>query len=856
LIPSVRNRRAGIFLLFFFSGLTSLVYEVLWLRQLILVLGSTLFATSAILTVFMGGLALGSFAAGRFVDRSEVPPLRIYGLLEIGIGAYALAVPFLFRALTPLCAALWSAGGENSYLLFSAAKTVGILAILLPPTVLMGATLPVLARQCAGDPDRVGGDVGSLYAVNTFGAMAGTFLAGVIAIPSFGVRHTLWSTAVVNFLIGTGGLLLARPRGAPRCAAEPTVREAAPSRRRGMPLALGLFAASGFAAMILEVAWTRGLALVVGSSVYAFSLMLLAFLTGLATGSAAISAWIRRRPNLDPGAILAGLLGAAGILAYATAFLLPAMPRVFAELYFGGGLGPNSWLVAQFLIGFAVMVPATFALGGLFPAVLQHHARGLDGVGASVGSVYAANTAGTIVGSAAAGFVVVPLLGVRNTLVAVACLEVLLGLVAALRLPRAGARSRWALALPLATAAVIIPALRPAWNTLLMNSGVYINVVDMPENAGWKDFVRRTVTNHRLIFFQEGLTASVMVAEQPEIRNRFLSVNGKLEASTAGDMETQLMCAHLPLLLHPEPRDVLVIGLASGITAGAVAAHPVRSIRVVEIEAAMVPAARQFASVNGDVLDDPRLVLAINDARNELTFSPRRYDVVVSEPSNPWMTVASNLFTEEFFRLARTRLNPSGIFCQWVQTYGLATEDMRSIVAAFHEAFRHTMLFETFEGTDLLLLGSDEPLTLDLDRMARRMSELRVFVDLGRIGVRRPADILPLFRLGSDEVSRLVAGAGRNTDDNARVEFSAPKAMYEDTSDPTLAYIERFAASPLDHVTPAPATPEARDLLRVQLVKAWLARQETGRAKRLAAEISTDPLRAEAARLLARPAPR
>jgi spermidine synthase len=387
-----------------------------------------------------------------------------------------------------------------------------------------------------------------------------------------------------------------------------------------------------------------------------------------------------------------------------------------------------------------------------------------------------------------------------------------------------------------------------------MNSGVYVNVIDLPEHAGWDEFVRRTISHNKLVFFQEGLTASVMVAAQPEVNNLFLAVNGKVEASTSGDMETQLMCAHLPLLLHPAPRDVLVIGLASGITVGGVAAHPVLSIRVVEIEAAMVPAARHFASVNGDVLDDPRVTIAINDARNELTFSPRRYDVIVSEPSNPWMTVASNLFTEEFFLLARERLQPSGIFCQWVQTYGLATEDLRAIVAAFHRAFPNTMLFETFEGTDLLLLGSDVPLTFPLDRMKQRMSELRVFTDLGRVGARRPADIFPLFRLGTAEVARLVAGADRNTDDNARIEFSAPRAMYEDTTDATLGLIEKFAVSPLEYVEPAPASPEERDRLRVELVRAWIARRGTKHARRIAAEIAEGPLWDEANRLLAGPA--
>ncbi len=851
-MPKMGAGRAGIYLLFFISGATSLVYEVLWLRELILVLGSTLFATSAVLTAFMGGLALGSLSAGRWIDRASSAPLRIYGLLEIGIGAYALAVPFLFRLLTPVYAALWSAGGENSFVLFSLAKTAVILVVLLPPTFLMGASLPVLARQIAGDPDRVGGEVGALYATNTFGAMAGTFLAGVVAIPALGVRHTLWTTALVNVIVGACALALARRFAAPADSPRAAAREAAPARGRTR-LALALFAVSGFAAMLLEVAWTRGLALVVGSSVYAFSLMLLAFLTGLAAGSATFSAWLRKRPDLDPGALVAGLLGASGILAYATAFLFQGMPKLFADIYFGGGLGPNAWLAVQFLIGFAVMFPATFALGGIFPSVLQLHARGLDRVGSSVGSVYAANTVGTIVGSATAGFAVVPLLGVRNTLLAVALAEVLLGLVAALWLKPDGARTRWALVFPLVAAAATIPWVRPQWDTLIMNSGVYLNVVDLPEDSNGDEFVRLVAANNRVVFVKEGLTASVMVAEQPAVNNRFLAVNGKVEASTAGDMETQLMCAHLPLILHPAPRDVLVIGLASGITSGAVATHPVRSIRVVEIEAAMIPAARRFDSVNGGVLDDPRLTLTINDARNELTFSSRRYDVVVSEPSNPWMTVASNLFTEEFFRLARERLNPSGIFSQWIQTYGLATEDLRSIVAAFHAAFPNTMLFETFEGTDLLLLGSDAPIVLDLERMGRRMSELRVWADLGRVRVRRPADVLPLFRLGTAEVTRLVAGAPRNTDDNARVEFSAPKSLYEDTSDPTLAYIERFAVSPLEYVAPAPVSTDGRDRLRVQLVAAWLAREQRERAQGIVAQIAPGPLRDEAERLLGPP---
>jgi spermidine synthase len=295
------------------------------------------------------------------------------------------------------------------------------------------------------------------------------------------------------------------------------------------------------------------------------------------------------------------------------------------------------------------------------------------------------------------------------------------------------------------------------------------------------------------------------------------------------------MAAHLPLLLHPEPTDVMVIGLASGITVGAAATHGVERIKVVEVEAAMIPAARLFADSNGNVLEDPRVEISVNDARNDLEFSSDTYDVIASEPSNPWMTVAANLFTEDFFHMARTRLRPGGIFCQWLHTYYLPTEDMRSIIAAFRSAFPHVWIFETFEGIDLLLLGSDRPLELDLERLEPRMAELRIRMDLARVDVRSPVDLLPLFRLGDAEVDRFVDGAPRNTDDNARVEFSAPKALYSDTLDVNLDYLERFAVDPMRYATPH-ASPPAEEELRLELARAWARR---GNRERAASEART-----------------
>jgi len=822
--PSSTSIKTTILALFLLSGATSLVYEVVWLRQLILIFGSTQFATSTILSTFMGGLALGAFLAGRLAPGSRFRPLAVYGVLEICIGVYAVAVPTLFRSLTPIYQWIWNAGASESFLVLSLVKFVGIAVVLLPPTVLMGASLPLLAREVADDPDRIGGKVGRLYAINTFGAVAGVFVAGFVALPQVGVRATLLVTALVNLLLGTTAIVYARRSGpfSPPVGAADRADDRAPTAWR-VRLVLLVFALSGLGALVLEVAWTRLLALVIGSSVYAFALMLLAFLTGLGAGGAFFSRWLRRRAHADPYALLALLLGSAGLLAYATTFLFDLLPRLFGEIYFTWNPSSDALLVIELGFGLLVMFPATFALGGIFPTVLQIHARSLAQVAGSVGVVYASNTVGTIVGAALAGFVLIPGLGVQPTVLLVAGVEIALGLLIAAMLDPRRVRGRTALATALAGALLLPLLLRPTWDAKLMNSGVYMNLYGLEVDA-WDAFEKWTHDNNVVVYAEEGLTSSVFVADQPDFGNRYLSVNGKIEASTNADLETQLMASHLPLLMHPDPRDVMVIGLASGITVGAAASHPVDTIRVVEVEKKMVPAARLFEDYNNHVLDDPRVRVSINDARNELEFSPRTYDAIISEPSNPWMTVAANLFTEDFFRLARTRVRPGGLFCQWIQNYYLPADDLRSIVRAFHESFPNVMLFETFDGVDILLLGSQEPLRLDLDQIEQRLEELSVRMDLARVNVRRAEDLLTLFRLGPRDVARLVEDAPRNTDDNARVEFSAPKTLGVYTLDDNLEMLRAYASDPLDYVVPEIRDRRTRDEMGLELAQSFLDR--------------------------------
>lgn len=833
--PSRGNLLLAMFTLFLLSGATSLVYQVLWLRQLILIFGSTQFATSTVLSTFMAGLALGAFVAGRKFRGSAMHPLAVYGWLEIGIGIYALIVPFLFRSLSPIYQVIWDAGAADSFVILSLAKFAGIALVLLPPTILMGASLPVLARQVADDPARIGGKVGGLYAINTIGAVCGVFIAGFLAIPHIGMQATLFATAGTNLALGVVAIWVSRrsvvPSIQPRKTATESSQPAVPSGR--VKLALVAFGVSGFGALVLEVAWTRVLALVMGSSVYAFSLMLLAFLVGLAFGSAWFSRYLRKRPQVDPGTLLAVLLGSAGLLAWATAFLFPQLPRLFAWIFFSGiEMDPGRWFFVQFGLGLLIMFPATMALGGIFPTMLQLHARELEGVSGSVGTVYASNTVGTILGAGLAGFVLIPTFGVLNTVIAVAVIEMLLGILIAIAVTR---RRKPILIGGMIVLVLLMAFLRPGWDVRLMNSGVYMNLFDVEGDTpreSWENFLKAVHQNNVPLYAEEGYTASVFVAEQPDFGNRYLSVNGKIEASTSSDVETQIMCAHLPLLFHDDPKDIMIIGLASAITVGAAATHPVESIRVVEVEKKMIPAARLFAEYNDHVLDDERLEISINDARNELEFSSRTYDVLISEPSNPWMTVAANLFTEDFFEMAKTRVRPHGIFAQWIQNYYLPEDDLRSIVAAFHKSFPHVVLFETFGGVDLILLGAQEPIDLNMAELEQRMNELNVRMSMGRAEIRRPTDVLAMLRLGPDEIDEFVRDAPRNTDDNARVEFSAPKALGSPTLAGNIKLLRSFAIDPVLQVSDPLADDGETEALRLDLAYSYYRRGEYALARR------------------------
>ncbi|HEY3176295.1 MAG TPA: fused MFS/spermidine synthase [Candidatus Polarisedimenticolia bacterium] len=802
---------AALFLLFFISGALGLVYEVLWLRMLILVFGSTQFAVSTILTAFMSGLALGSFLFGRWIDR-RTDPVRLYGLVEIGIGLYALAVPVLFDRLVPVYRAIWETF-EPDYFIFSLLRFLFVVAVLIVPTTLMGGTLPILSKFIARREERIGLSVGSLYAVNTFGAVAGTALTGFLLIPGWGMSRTIILAAGLNVLVGLTALLASRradaktpglPAGAPR----PATGAAA-----GMPpearLILWVLAGSGFVAMMYEIVWTRVLALIIGSSVYAFTIMLTTFLVGLAVGAAVVARLADRlRGRFAIEGMIALLTGTA-LAAFGTLLLFPELPYQFARIYHDVR-GSSVWIFTlKFGMAFAVMLPPTLLLGGIFPLAIRLCAPRVGGIGRSVGIVYSSNTVGTILGSFISGFFLIPGLGIQNSLIAAIVLD--LALAAVLVTGATGAlreMTGWSMGRRLAgTASLAALAaglwyFAPPWNTLVMNSGIYQYADDMEEaDLTPEGFNRFMVDDMDLKFYKEGMTTSVMVVREKSTGVYLLAVNGKIDASSEGDLPTQILSGHIPLLMAENPRDVLVIGFASGITVGATAQHPVDSITAVEIEPAILDASHFFDPFNHRPLEDPRVKAVRNDGRNFLLVSGRRYDVIISEPSNPWMTVAANLFTREFFQLGQGRLKPGGVFAQWLQLYGMSPADLQALVRTFHSVFPHVLVFNTIEDADLLLIGSERPLSIDTEELSRRMSDLSVKVDLMRLHATTPQDLLSYLVFGTREVDQFTRGAGLNTDDNALIEFHAPKSLHYETRSANQAELRKVAIDPTTYVT-------------------------------------------------------
>lgn len=781
--------------LFFVSGATALIYEVVWARMLTQIFGNTTHAIATVLSAFMGGLALGSYVLGRLADTGRNAFL-IYGLLEGGVGIYGLIVPTLF-ALTQQAYSRLYGLAEASFTVFSLALFVLCFAVILVPTALMGATLPILSRFSVTQFASLGRRIGDLYAINTLGAVLGCALSGFYLIPELGLRGSVRCAAILNLSIAVlvvAAVMWLRGRGAVSDDAGEAPAESRPTATAASHLDLALltaFGLSGAAAMVYENAWTRALTLVIGMSTYSFTVMLTTFLVGLGVGSFVYARWWGTR---DVGVAGFGLLQLViALSALATIPLFERLPFLFLRLQRGFGDSFGQFLSIQIALSALVMIVPTLLLGTTFPVVARIYTQSLYRIGTSVGTAYASNTLGAIVGAFLGGFVLIPALGVQNSIGLAVTVSAATGVILVALDARVRRARRLATAGAMFVIAVVAVLSFRTWDKGVMTSGVTIyahNYASLPTDSLRREWMERD----DLLYYREGLTATISVHRSAGSNYVYEKTNGKVDASF-GDTPTQLMVGYLPMLMNPSAKRVLVIGMGSGMTAKAAAAFPVERLEVAEIEPAVIEGARFFAEKNGRIHDDPRVRFIHADGRNYLLAVRERYDVIVSEPSNPWIAGIGNLFTREYYQEALSKLSEGGVFGQWMQTYGMAPEDLRMVYRTFADVFPDVSLWAVND-SDMLLIGTARPQRLRrADLQAALEARPVARRDLRELGFVDAYSLMAMYQMPKAALLTMAGEAPYNLDDFPRLEFLAPRNLGRDTT--TLnARLTRFFAVP------------------------------------------------------------
>ncbi|MBI4429498.1 MAG: fused MFS/spermidine synthase [Ignavibacteriales bacterium] len=767
--------------LFVLSGGLGLVYQIVWFKYLSLFLGNTTYAQTIVLATFMGGLAIGAAFWGRRADQST-KPLLLYGWLELGIGIYCLLYPVfldvLKNAFIHIVQSLQMPSGSPTVL---ALKLLVSLVSLLLPTVLMGGTLPVLVRFISERIEESGRNVAILYFLNSLGAVGGSMLAGFFLIRLLGLQTTVYTAGAANVLVGLVAFAFGRRRhDAREGSAGVSEIERRASHNRKILLAVTTATVSGLAAMIYEIAWVRLLIPVLGSSTYSFSVMLVGFISGIAVGSFIIASVMKRFKDLF--ALLA--ICQLGV-ALSMIVLLPLYARV--PFYF--------WKVAHLLnrteasypvflliqLGFVLMIMAlpTVFLGMTLPVASRIAVRNIWVLGRSVGNVFSLNTLGTVLGSLGAGLVLIPLVGVKHTFEVGILLNLGMGLLVLFSTPSISRVRRNVFSSVALLVMFLYLTFGGTWSRALSTSGVFRLISEnIPPPDGYDDFLKTHVAE-RIVYYKEGTTATVAVYEGEFQRKKqhVLLINGKADASSVGDLPTQVLLGQLPLLLRPEAQSALVIGWGSGVTAGSVLTHPVYQVDGIEISPEVVEASRYFNDVNNRPLDDPRLRLHVDDALAYLKLTQNSYDVIISEPSNPWIAGIGNLFTVEFFRECEKKLKPDGIVLQWFHLYEMDDDLMKLVIRTFHSVFPHVTVWQA-QSTDIMIVGSKNELNLDYDKLEKRLQSPAVREDLQRIMVTNSATLLSLQVLSWKKVKEFIDVGEVNTEDRPRLEYGAPQVFF------------------------------------------------------------------------------
>ncbi|MBX3747940.1 MAG: fused MFS/spermidine synthase [Verrucomicrobiae bacterium] len=786
------------FICLLLSGAAALVYQVAWARYLSLLLGHTSYAVVAVLVAFMGGLALGNWWFGRFADRTT-RPLAVYGWLEVGIALYALFFPVYYELCQRGYVALGSGVAPGSQWLLVLKFLFSFAAILLPAT-LMGGTLPVLTKLVTRSLGELRERVAGLYFINSLGAVAGILIADFWWIPSMGLDATVFGGAVINGVVAAVALVVSaglqegrEVRTAGKVAADEQAKEPAEGPAPGdataeevyspWELRLAIVAAglSGFVAMLYEVVWTRVLALALGSSTHAFSIMLVTFITGIASGAWVIGRWRRLRRVFDA---FGWAELALAVTLFVSMFFYHLLPYWFVRLGTVVAREPANHLVyqgLQLLVCFAVMFVPSLCLGMTLPLASRVATSELARTGRSVGLVFSVNTLGTVLGAALTGLVFLPMLGLAKAFALGVGLNLVIALAVLLR-RNVAMRSAVVWGSPVLVVGLIglaHVALSPTWDRAL-SLGLWRLGTPPRTLAEYRQMINEVI----VFYHRDGPGSTVLVHGWTNrvtgVVDLTLRVNGKADATSRGDLPTQLLAGHIPMLLKPDIKEAMVVGIGSGMTCGAILTHPgVERLDAVEISADVYIAARDhFAPFNDRALEDPRVEVILDDAKSFLRTSGRKYDLIVSEPSNPWMAGVSGVFSVEYYEACLASLKPGGVLVQWVQIYETSEEAVNTVLATVRSVFPFFSLWQTLPG-DLLLVASAEPLRYDLEATQQRFDEPAVTADLRRADIFQLSVLLGLQFVSESNAPFLAPeDAIAHSDFYPRLEYLAERAFF------------------------------------------------------------------------------
>jgi spermidine synthase len=746
-------------LLFAGSGCAALIYEIVWFQLLQLVIGSSAVSLGLLLAAYMGGLCLGSLALPWLVSTRH-PAMRVYAFLELGIAAFGIIALFG----VPLIGRIYVAGAGATGLMGLVLRGAVAAVCLLPPTFLMGASLPAIARWVETTPRGVSW-LGLLYSANVAGAVSGCVLAGFYLLRVHDMAFATYIAAAINVTVALLALALARRTEHGTNWNPQEIRRVL--RAPGAMFVYAAIAFSGLTALGAEVVWTRLLSLLLGATVYTFSIILAVFLTGLWAGSGAGS-FLARRVR-DPRVALAGcqilLALAIAWTAFTLAYVLPWWPV-------DPWLSTNPWLNFDLDLTRVIraIFPATLLWGASFPLALAAAAANTEDPGRLTGEVYAANTAGSIVGALAFSLVLIPAIGTQGSqqvliwLAAAAAVVAITPLVSRKALVLAGA---------VACAAML------AWGLAATVGGVPWQVIAYGRRVApiLRGLYLSIDAQTRPLFVAEGINSSVVIAQRGD--ERFFYVSGKSEASSVLlDMRLQRMMGHLPALTNTAPHSVLVVGFGAGVTAGSFVPYPeVSSIVICELEPLIPPASDEFfGKENKHVLRDARARVVYDDARHYIQITPEKFDVITTDPIHPWVKGTSTLYSKEYYELVKSHLNPGGIAAQWLPIYESDEDTVKTELATFFSVFPNATVWSNYlngDGYDLVLLGSADASPININAVQRRMEQGGVAASLADVGFHSAVELLATYVGRASDLAPMLANAQINDDLNMRLQYMA-----------------------------------------------------------------------------------